>query len=226
MPKVSDVIFAAAGTPSYRLEGLLHHPEPRAGDPGSCLLLPAHPLFGGSMETWLLGRVAERLVADGWTVLRINFRGVGASEGCSSDGSGEVWDALGALAFLDQVAPALDPANPRRRAVVGWSFGALVGMLLAEHDVRVTDWVGIGPPTRSLRAIPLADPPYETLRQWGARRCVIVGEHDELYPPRTVAVLHPDLVHVVPDADHFMADRDEEVASAVARALARPFDDE
>jgi alpha/beta superfamily hydrolase len=214
MPKVSDVIFAAAGSPPYRLEGLLHSADPAADAAGSCLLLPPHPLFGGSMETWLLARLAERLAADGWTALRINFRGVGRSEGTTSDGSGEVFDALGALAFLDEEAPC------GRRAVIGWSFGALVGMLLAEHDVRVDDWVGIGPPTRALRAIPLVDPPYETLRLWEARRCVIVGEFDELYPPRTVAVLHPDVVHVVPGADHFMADRDDEIAGSVARALA------
>ena len=216
MPLVSHVTFNAAGHPAYRLEGLLHRPERAAETVGACVLLPPHPMFGGTMETWLLERVAERLAADGWIALRVNFRGVGASEGSTSDGSGEVWDALGALAFLDTLA-----VPGARRAVVGWSFGALVGLLLAEHDTAVTDWVGIGPPTRSLKAIAMAEPPYEALPEWPARRCVIVGELDLLYPPRSVAVLYPDLIHVVPGADHFMGERGEEVAEVVSRALRR-----
>jgi hypothetical protein len=178
-------------------------------------------MFGGTMDTWLLPGIATRLASDGWTVLRMNFRGVGASEGESTDGSGEVLDALGALAFLDEVAGPPEPAQNLRRAVIGWCFGALVGLLLAEHDaaVTVTDWVGIGPPTRRLKAIPFTEPPYQALPGWRARRCVIVGEFDQLYPPGSVAVLDPDVVHVVPGADHFMADRDEEVVDVVWKAL-------
>jgi alpha/beta superfamily hydrolase len=104
-------------------------------------------------------------------------------------------------------------------AAVGWSFGALVGLLLAEHQVRVTDWVGISPPTRRLKAISMVDPPYHALPGWPARRCVIVGERDELYPPRSVAVLDPAVVHIMPGADHFMTDRYEEVADVVSRVL-------
>jgi uncharacterized protein len=234
MPTISHVTFAAHGNPPLRLEGLLHRTETATPPVGSCVLLHPHAVFRGSMHTWLLSRIADRLAEDGWTVLRFNFRGVGASEGCSGDGAGEVYDVLGALAFLADVTglartcqdklisaeSARDQEEPPYRvAVVGWSFGALVGLLLAEHDVRVTDWVGIGPPTRRLKAIPMVDPPYRALLGWPARRCVIVGELDELYPPRSVAVLDPDVVHVVPGADHFMADRDEEVADVVSRAL-------
>ncbi len=185
------------------------------------------------MDAWLLSRIADRLAEDGWTVLRFNFRGVGASEGSSGDGTGELHDVLGGLAFLDKVAgmagaggrgesphePGGRGESPCRVAVVGWSFGALVGLLLAKYQVRVTDWVGIGPPTRRLRAIPMVDPPYHALPGWSARRCVVVGELDELYPPRSVGVLDPDVVHVMPGADHFMAGRDEEVADVVSRVL-------
>lgn len=179
------------------------------------------------MDTWLLAQIADRLAEERWTVLRFNFRGVGASEGSSGDGTGELQDVLGALAFLDEIAggrgeppfPGGRGAPSRRVAVVGWSFGALVGLLLAEHQVRVTDWVGIGPPTRRLKAIPMVDPPYRALPSWPARRCVIVGELDELYPPRSVTMLDPAVVHVMPGADHFMTDRCEEVAAVVSRAL-------
>ncbi|MGH8909877.1 MAG: alpha/beta hydrolase [Egibacteraceae bacterium] len=220
MPQLSHVTFKASGEPPIRLEGQLHRPDREAATAGACLLLHPHPMFGGSMDVWLLSRVAGRLASEGWTVLRLNFRGVGASEGESSDGSGEVLDALGALAFLDEVTCGAGSCH--RRAVVGWSFGALVGLLLAKHAITVSDWVGIGPPTRRLKALPIVDPPYRALPGWRARRCVIVGEFDQLYPPGSVAVLDPDVVHVVPGADHFMADRYEEVADVVSRALRRP----
>jgi alpha/beta superfamily hydrolase len=219
MPQLSHVIFKASGEPPLRLEGQLHRPDRSAAAVGVCLLLHPHAMFGGSMNVWLLSQVAERLVSEGWMVLRPNFRGVGKSEGESSDGSGEVLDALGALAFLDQMTGPAGRAS--RRVVVGWSFGALVGLLLAEHRITITDWVGISPPTRRLKALSMVDPPYRALSGWRARRCVIVGELDQLYPPGSVAVLDPDVVHVVPGADHFMTDHDEEVADVVSRALRR-----
>jgi alpha/beta superfamily hydrolase len=225
MPTASHVTFTAHGDPPIKLEGLLH--RAKAGGPpvGSCVLLHPHAVFRGSMNAWLLSRIADRLAEDGWTTLRFNFRGVGASEGSCGDGTGELYDVLGALAFLDKVAGSAAPQgqgeHSDRMAVVGWSFGALVGLLLAEHEVRVTDWVGIGPPTRRLKAIPMVDPPYHALPGWSARRCVIVGELDELYPPRSVAVLDPDVVHIMSGTDHFMADRYEEVADVVSRVLKR-----
>lgn len=222
MPQPAHVTFTSSGEPALRLEGQLHCPAPGTAAGGACLLLPAHPMFGGSMETWLLLRVATRLSSEGWTVLRVNFRGMGASEGESTDGSGEVLDALGALSFLEKATePSPRPDAQGRLAVVGWSFGALVGLLLAEHEAPVTDWIGIGPPTRRLNALAIADPPYSALPGWRAHRSVIVGEFDQLYPPGSVAVLEPDVVHVVPGADHFMADRDDEVADVVSRALRR-----
>ena len=234
MPTVAHVTFAAHGDPPLRLEGRLHRAKAGIPPAGSCVLLHPHPVFRGSMDTWLIARIAERLAEEGWIVLRFNFRGVGASEGSSSDGTGELLDLLGALAFVDKVTGAIpggrgeSPPTPggrgrsaHRVAVVGWGFGALVGLLLAECQVRVTDWVGIAPPTRHLKAIPMVDPPYRALPSWPARRCVIVGECDVLYPPGLVATLDPDVVHVMPGADHFMADRCEEVAAVVCRALKR-----
>jgi len=221
MPEAAHVTFTTHGDPPLRLEGLLHRAKAGTASVGRCVILHPHAAFRGSMDTWLLSRIASRLAEDGWNTLRFNFRGVGASEGSSGDGTGELHDALGALAFLNEISPGEQEAVSSRVAVVGWGFGALVGLLLAEHPVRITDWVGIGPPTRCLKAIPMVEPPSHALAGWPARRCVIVGELDQLYPPRSVAVLAPDSVHVVAAADHFMTDRYEEIADIVARVLRR-----
>jgi alpha/beta superfamily hydrolase len=163
------------------------------------------------MDVWLLPAIAERLAEHGWASLRFNFRTVGRAE--PTDGRAECADLEAALDVLAARLPEVS-----RLAVVGWSFGALVGMLYGPQDPRITDWVGIGAPTRFADQAPMALPPAD-LDRWSVRKTVIVGEHDTFFPPSTVGVLHPDTVHIVPGADHFLFDRDDEVADLVVSAL-------
>jgi pimeloyl-ACP methyl ester carboxylesterase len=48
---------------------------------------------------------------------------------------------------------------------------------------------------------------------------VIVGTHDQHFPPSSLAALAAHEVHLVAGADHFLFDRDDEVAALVAGAL-------
>jgi alpha/beta superfamily hydrolase len=170
------------------------------------------------MDVWLLSQIGVRLAAEGWAVLRYDVRGIGDSEAGSGswDGDAERHDLAGAV---DRVVDEVPPGAPV--ALVGWSFGALLGLLHGPTDPRVTDWIGIGAPTSPLDGVPMRVPDLGAVADWTARRVVIVGSHDQHFPPSTVDVLHPDEVHVVDDADHFLFDRDREVADLVARGLAR-----
>lgn len=199
------------------LEGRLRRPASRPARPRIAVLCHPHPAFGAHMDVWLLPTIGARLAQEGWTVLRFNVRGVGRSEPGPGtwDGSSERHDLAGALAAArDQVDDA-----PERVAIVGWSFGALLGLLHGVADPSVTDWVGIGPPTRPVDALDMVPLPYGEVRAWSARRTVVVGEHDQFFPPDTVEALAPAVVHVVSGADHFLFDRDREVADLVASAL-------
>lgn len=197
----------ASSSDGIRLEGRLREP---AGTPrGVALLLHPHPAFGGTMDVWLLPAIAERLAADGWATLRLNFRGVGGSGGAQTGGRAEELDARAGLDWLVRGWPGAPTA------VVGWSFGAMIGLRLG---TAVDRWVGIAPPTRTVDEVPLVGaivpavlPPHRT---------VIVGAHDQFFPPDTVGVLRPDDIVVLPDADHFLFDLDPVVAEAVAAALA------
>ena len=165
------------------------------------------------MDVWLLPRIGERLARNRWSVLRFNFR--------SDVGDGKPACADLAAAVDAAVSKTSDPA---RVALVGWSFGALVGLLYGPGDPRVTDWIGIAPPTRPAPAgwpaQPLAAVPT-TLTSWAARRSVIVGAHDQFYPPSDAACFAADEVHVLDDTDHFFFDRDDEIAELVAVLLQR-----
>lgn len=197
-------VRAADGTP---IEGRLRLPDREPA--GAALLLHPHPAFGGTMDVWLLPSIGRRLAEDGWAVLRINFRGVGGSGGSRSNGRSEHLDAEGALTWLRTRLPGV-PA-----AVVGWSFGAMIGLRLG---VAVDAWVGIAPPTRPVAEVVLEGPLVPD--ELPPHRTVVVGEHDQFYPPATAGVLRPDRLDVVAGGDHFLFDRDPEVAELVAAALA------
>src|SRR5882757_453284 len=89
--------FTLAG-PAGTIEAL--RDEPAAGQPlrGTAVIAHPHPLFGGTMDNKVVQTLARAFVQSGWTALRFNFRGVGASEGEHDEGRGESDDLLAVVA--------------------------------------------------------------------------------------------------------------------------------
>ena len=88
---------------------------------GVAIIAHPHPLFGGTMDNKVVQTLARAFVQCGWTAVRFNFRGVGATAGVYDEGRGELQDLL---AVVEQVAPAGEGAQPL--ALAGFSFGAFV----------------------------------------------------------------------------------------------------
>ena len=192
------------------LESDLRIAEPAVPARGSAVLVHPHPAFGGHRDVWLLPLLAARLAAAGWTTLRIDTRGVRRSTGTSGDGAAEGADVAAAAAHVRSVASGAD-----RCAVIGWSFGALAALHAPALDPAITDWVGIAAPTRPVPDVALAPlPPLPAVR-----RAAVVGELDPWFGPATLGVLALDAVRVLPGADHFFFDRDDDVADAVLELL-------
>ncbi len=82
---------------------------------GVVVIAHPHPLFGGTMDNKVVQTLARAFVQCGWSAVRFNFRGVGASAGVHDEGRAERLDML---AVLRQVAPE----GPI--ALAGFSFGA------------------------------------------------------------------------------------------------------
>jgi len=76
--------------------------------------------------------------------LRFNFRGVGASEGHYDQMAGEVEDAGAAVDFLRE------QAGFERIALIGYSFGAAVGLQAGHDHPGVDSLVAIAPPLAML----------------------------------------------------------------------------
>lgn len=93
--------------------------DPAAGQAvrGMAVIAHPHPLFGGTMDNKVVQTLARAFVQSGWTALRFNFRGVGASEGQHDEGRGETDDMLALIA---------SQAPEGALALAGFSFGSFV----------------------------------------------------------------------------------------------------
>lgn len=160
---------------------------------GVAVIAHPHPLFGGTLDNKVVQTLARALVQCGWTAVRFNFRGVGASAGTHDQGRGELEDFL---AVVEQVAPT------GALALAGFSFGAFVtshalAALWPQRHVEQVVLVG----TAASRFDVAPVPPEAHLRT-----LVVHGEQDD-----TVALsdvlnwARPQVlpVTVVPGGGHF-----------------------
>ena len=182
--------FTLAG-PAGALEGALDLPDtaPR----GIALVAHPHPLYGGTMDNKVAQTLARAFVALGYAAARINFRGVGKSEGKYDEGRGETDDMAALLAHMQQQYPGLPVA------LSGFSFGTVVQARLQQ---RLTE---AGTPAERLVLVGTAAGKWE-VPAVPANTMLIHGEHDETISlddvldwarPQDLPVL------VIPGADHF-----------------------
>lgn len=163
---------------------------------GVAVIAHPHPLFGGSMNNKVVQTLARAFVHCGWTAVRFNFRGVGASQGSYDEGRGELDDLMAVIA---QAAP--ETATPSL-ALAGFSFGSYVTSLAVERlaNQRPIDklvLIGVAASRFKVATLPQALHP-QTL--------VVHGEHDDTVPladvmewarPQTLPIT------VVPGVEHF-----------------------
>ena len=174
--------------PSGALEVVIDTPDdaPR----GVAVVCHPHPLQGGTLDNKVAATLARAFVQLGYRAVRLNFRGVGASEGQWDEGRGEVDDALAVI------AAHRDPALPL--ALAGFSFGAFVASqaatMLPEGE-KAIGLVLVGPSTLKQK---MPAVPEDTV--------VIHGEADDVVPlSATLDWARPQAlpVVVIPGAGHF-----------------------
>lgn len=198
--------------PAGRLEARLRHVPDGTRLRGCAVLYHPHPLFGGTLANKTLYRIALRLAAKaGHAVLRLNFRGTGASEGKHDGGRGEVEDALVAIEEL-ATRFAGQPI-----AAIGYSFGAAVGLRAAVADERVQRLVALGVPL-------LREWNLDFLVQTTKPRLFVQGEHDEFGDATRLATFVKTLTGpvetvIIPGASHLFTGQEDEAVDAVVRSF-------
>jgi len=198
-------------TEGIRLEGVISFPPGSDHYPGVIICHP-HPQYGGDLNNNVVTAVAQELVEKGFAALRFNFRGVGQSEGSYDNGAGEVEDVRGAIDFL----AGTDMPEVKNIYLVGYSFGAWVGLRAALKDERVKAIVGISPPTSFFD--------FKFLLNTSLPKLIFFGDSDPFCPQETTvslfsSLLEPKQMAIIPGADHFLLGREKEVAEKVSKFL-------
>jgi alpha/beta superfamily hydrolase len=136
--------------------------NPPAAPTGIAVVAHPHPLYGGTMENKIVQTLARTFVTQGLVAWRLNFRGVGASEGVYDDGRGELDD------FRALVTHARSVHGDLPLTLAGFSFGGYIASHVAA-EYAPKRLVLVAP---AVGRFPVSDVPAHTL--------VIHGEEDDV----------------------------------------------
>jgi len=200
-----------------RIEGRYHQNlNPKAP---VALVLHPHPLFGGTMNNKITYNLYKTFVKNGFSVLRINFRGVGKSQGKFDNGVGELVDVTAVLNWLhDKNMEATD------FWIAGFSFGAWVALQAVMRRPELENYILIAPPATKYD--------FNFIVPCSSSGLIVQGEKDEITKEQDSARLAEKLAardsaeisyQVVANADHFfkeqMTEFDEIVDSYIKQKL-------
>jgi uncharacterized protein len=160
---------------------------------GIALVAHPHPLYGGTMDNKVVHTLVRSFLALGYVCARMNFRGVGKTEGQHDHGRGETDDMAILLAHMREQYPGLPVA------LSGFSFGTFVQSHLAQ---RMNEQ---GAPAERLVLVGTAAGKWE-MANVPADTILIHGELDDTIPLADVLdwARPQDLpIVVIPGADHF-----------------------
>lgn len=180
------------------------------------LLCHPHPRMGGTMNAPLLLALRDELVSRQWAVLRFNFRGIGRSQGESTDGRAETADVRAGLEWLRRRFPELPIA------LAGWSFGAAVAVRVACEEDGLTACLAIAPPPAAKAEISAGLPGTNTCNI-SCPLLVLVGANDDQVSPAECrrwaeGVTNARYVEMA-GANHFFWAKYDKVASTVTEFL-------
>lgn len=160
---------------------------------GIAIVAHPHPLYGGTMDNKVVQTLVRAFLALGYACARMNFRGVGKSEGVHDAGMGETDD----IALLHRHMVESYPGLPV--ALSGFSFGTFVQSRLQQRLAEQ------GQPAERLVLVGSAAGKWD-LAPVAADTILIHGEQDDTIPLSDVLdwARPQDLpVIVIPGADHF-----------------------
>jgi alpha/beta superfamily hydrolase len=196
-------IFIDSG--EIRLEGLL---ENVPGEKGLVMTHP-HPLYGGEMGNNVVEAVVGAYREQGYSTLRFNFRGVGASEGEYDNGIGEQEDVGAALATLHGL-------GKKEIDLGGYSFGAWVNARGLEGFEEAGRLIMVSPPVSFMD--------FSFLKYNPKIRLVIAASRDEIADCGTIGKMMPKwnpeaVLRIIEGSDHFYWNSSGEIKGIVREFL-------
>src|SRR5712675_299916 len=190
------------------LEGLLASP---GGEGPAAVVCHPHPMYGGSMYNNVVDAILAAIWQLGYSTLRFNFRGVGASEGEHDGGRGEAGDAAAAMAFL------LSQPGVRKAGAVmaGYSFGAMVAVAAGYEHTEVSRIVAV--------ALPLSMTEAQVPASASKPLLLVSGDHDSYSPVVGLTALREKVgktarLEIIKDTDHFFGGSEAELSRVIEAA--------
>ncbi|QEK37825.1 alpha/beta hydrolase [Candidatus Cytomitobacter indipagum] len=180
------------------------------GGKSAVLILHPDSACGGSMKNKVVKVLGDAFATLDFDVLRINFRGVGKSQGKYDGGVGELDDALDAIDWLN--SQYYDLANIW---VAGFGFGGLIAIKSVMRRPNINGFISISPPKESQELNPLTP---------CSNGLLIVGENDHTVEPDVVKSLTEILscqknasidYKCVDRADHYFSDHMNELEDTI-----------
>jgi uncharacterized protein len=203
--------------PSGKIEGRYHQNKDIKAP--VALVLHPHPLHGGTMNNKITYHLFRSFVNNGFSVLRINFRGVGKSEGIFNDGIGELQDVTAALNWLHN--KNMEASN---FWLAGFSFGSWVGLQAIMRRPDIERYILVAPPASKYN--------FNFIVPCSASGMIIQGTADNISLEKDTSKIADKLnlreeaeikYNIVPDADHFftqhMSDFDNLVDEYVKESI-------
>jgi uncharacterized protein len=201
MVKQRNVMIPAG---DIRLEAKLGYDDQTVSGPGVLICHP-HPRFGGSMENNVVWALFDTFAERGYRVVAFNFRGVGRSGGRHEDGQGEIQDVLDVLDWLE----SLPETGGLGLGILGYSFGAWVGLRAAARDERVRCTGAVAPPVAMYSS--------SFLSEVRSPLFIVSGDQDPFCPPDMRDSLAANQAgerrwKILEGADHFFWNREKEAS--------------
>ncbi len=209
-PKSKEIFIPG---PSGRLEGK-YYKNPKFGSPVAIVLQP-HPQYGGTMNNKIVQTIYNIFLENGFSVLKINFRGVGKSDGVFDNGQGELSDAAAALDWIER-----ENLDYSQCWVSGFSFGALICMQLIMRRPEVNNFIAVSPQPNVYDFSFLA--PCPTSGQ------VVYSDNDELVTKDSIIELDNRiksqkgvevLFSKIKGANHFFKEKEDELRSVIEKYI-------
>ena len=172
------------------------------------LILQPHPQYGGTMNNNIVYDTFQTFLKNGFSVCRINFRGVGKSDGKFDNGQGELTDAAAALDRLER-----DNIDHSQCWISGFSFGSLIAMQLLMRRPEINRFIAISVQPNVYDFSFLSPCPTSGL--------MVYGKNDELVPLDNIILLNKRLsaqkgiiveFQEVEGANHFFSNKEQELS--------------
>ncbi len=199
--------------PDGRIEGRYHQSENKHAP--AALILHPHPLYGGTMNNKVVYSLYDAFKRNNFSVLRINFRGVGRSQGKFDNGVGELADAATALDWLQNQNHDISSFW-----IGGFSFGAWIAMQLMMRRPEIQAFAVASPPVNKYD--------FSFLSPCPAKGIIIQGDQDSIVSENAVSEFvdkiskqkNTDIDYqIIFGADHFFREKTDELIEVVSNYI-------